>query len=190
MNYSQPTFYRFNEDSIILSKEVVPFVKDGNFVVDLCCGSGVVGIEMMILSKNDNVELLFIEKQIDFERHLKTNIECFLPQKIKASIAINSFENICLLHKADLIISNPPYYFKEDGKVSPDMKRANARSWDYKDFERFLNFFEEHLKPFGKGFFVGPHQLEKLSREYKFEVYKRYKNFNIYLFTLPLSPSS
>lgn len=125
MKYSQPAFYKFNQDSILLSEFASNFFRKHNNlrVVDLFAGSGIVGIEFSLKKKIDSID--FVEKEESFLEHLKVNIETF--NVIKASIYICDVKKILHHDKYDLVLMNPPYYIWERSRKSSDNKRSKCK---------------------------------------------------------------
>lgn len=120
-DYSQPDFYRFNEDSLKLVSFVLSKINHCTHLLDVCAGSGVIGIE---LSRRLHPETLtLLEYQEDFYDHLKINADT------KTEIVISSFGEFCPDKKFDLVVMNPPYFLPGHGQRNPDPKRETARSF-------------------------------------------------------------
>ena len=126
IKYSQPDFYHFNEDSILLVKETISFFKpflSFKNVLDLCAGCGVVGIELSLSIKSDSLD--FIELQEDFVVHLKENI---LNYNISNTNIYNlDFLNCNVDKKYDLILMNPPYFDSEANRLGPNPNKNKCR---------------------------------------------------------------
>lgn len=92
-------------------------------VLDLCSGSGCVGITLALLKSNIRVDLLDIsEKALDVA---KINIERHRLQNRVKCIQGDLFENID--EKYDLIISNPPYVSTKEYEKSPKEFKQEPR---------------------------------------------------------------
>lgn len=123
--------YCFSSDSVLLCNFVK--AKSTDTIVDLCSGSGVVGI--LSQAKTNAKKLIMIEKQ-----------QC-LADMCKRSILLNKIQNaevFCVdvknvaevvgYNKADVVCCNPPYYLTNEKKLSGN------RSIDIAKFEIELDF--------------------------------------------------
>ncbi|MBF0359564.1 MAG: hypothetical protein HQK49_01040 [Oligoflexia bacterium] len=155
MNYSQPEFYHFCEDSILLaeyaSNQIVQLYLNSPFlnfdILDVCAGCGVVGIETLIKvhSKLSTISPLstplftldFIELQSDFYTHIQQNLKIQHTQLNNLLISppniyIGSFqeqqknlENKNKNKQYDLILVNPPYFSASKNRLSPSNHKRN-----------------------------------------------------------------
>ena len=116
--------YCFSSDAVLLCNFVK--AKKTDIIVDLCSGSGVVG--MLAQAKTGAQKLYLIEKQTE------------LAEMSKRSFELNYIENakvICadILHapmllgegKIDVVCSNPPYYLQSQKKLSGNYKIDMAK---------------------------------------------------------------
>ena len=125
MDYQQPDFYHFAEDSIRLVQVATKFSREfyhSRFdVLDLCAGSGVCGIEFAL--NNQNVSKIdFVEKNEKFIPYLKTNlgiISC--PHKVH-HLDYKDHEK-----KYDLVLCNPPYFSSEKNRLCEDLDKRRAK---------------------------------------------------------------
>jgi len=124
IDYKQPDFYRFNEDSIELVNWLKQHVGQVSSLLDLGSGCGVIGLE---LARYYNPgKLLLLEGQTAFLDSLEFNKENFYPS---AQIVISTFSKWIPEDKFDLIVCNPPYFSAGKGRSSPDPRRAMAREF-------------------------------------------------------------
>lgn len=147
MNYSQPSHYRFNEDSLALVDHAVKKAVGMTDlkVLDVGAGCGVIGIEFYKQLKEFIVTVDFIEVQNEFYDHLSVNTE-----DVKSRVYIESWLNVESLDTDyDLVLSNPPYFFTEDSRPSPSPLRDNCRRIRKEDFYLWLNKACGHLKKSG-----------------------------------------
>ena len=151
-NYSQPAFYRFNEDSINLVKWIQATGIKADRILDLGAGSGVIGIELALLLNPQ--ELTFVEVQKEFQAHLETNCRCFLSNSMPHSIIIKSFLDFKSDQKFDLIVCNPPYYLPGNGELPQDPNRAIARTFLIDSWPILLKTISDSMNAEGKGFIV------------------------------------
>lgn len=146
LDYSQPNFYKFSEDSIKLAKLANQQITGTNVsVLDLCCGCGVIGIELCLL--NENVKkICFLEKQRGFFDHLKININFFLEKKNIETLIVNqSFKEEFTQNNFDIIVCNPPYFNQDNNKLGPNKNRNQCRFFSEEDFFSLLNIIHKKL---------------------------------------------
>jgi tRNA1Val (adenine37-N6)-methyltransferase len=151
-DYYQPSFYRFNEDSLHLVKFVASKVKNISNLLDLGAGSGILGIELsnILMPKN----LCFVEAQSEWEPFLSYNLNKFLSFEIQSRIFFSTFGDWIPEERFDLIISNPPYFLPGHGQSSPDKRREISRSFIIDGWAVLLNKISRALSPHGKAFIV------------------------------------
>lgn len=63
--------------------------------------------------------------------------------------------------KCDLIVSNPPYFPKNEGRISPIKERAISRHEIACDLFSIMNCIKRNLKFGGRGFILYPQSREK-----------------------------
>ncbi len=117
------TGYRFSIDAILLSEFVT--IRPGDRVVDLGTGCGI--IPLVLLLTRSVKYILGLEIQADL-----------VDQAIR-NAHLNGFENRMGIIRgdikhppltaswADVVICNPPYRKKENGRINPDPQRAIAK---------------------------------------------------------------
>lgn len=139
-DYEQPNFYRFSEDSIKLSALAKKYCRKRSYlrVLDLGAGSGVVGLELV--SKLDSeVHVAFCESQEDYLPMLESNCKKLALKKTSFTYEIlNCDWNQITERDFDLIVSNPPYFLKSDGRASSDPRTNTARRWSKDEEEGFF----------------------------------------------------
>ena len=88
-------------------------------VLDLCAGTGCIGITIACERKNSNVTL--VEKYEEAARYIKENIK---NADGNANVLMGDvFESIGADKKYDLIVSNPPYVNEKDmGNLQPEVE--------------------------------------------------------------------
>lgn len=151
-DYSQPNFYRFNQDSLKLVDWIVSKNPESQSVLDLGAGSGVLGIETANRTKTEVLD--FVEITPDYISHLKENILNQLRPGIKTNIYLSSFGEWKPTREYDLIVCNPPYYLPSHGVLAKDLRRAIARSFIHDNWDVLLTLVASSLKPFGRAFIV------------------------------------
>ncbi len=151
-DYSQPDFYRFNEDSLRLVK----FIKEKGIVVtsilDLGAGCGVIGIEIANHQKPEVLTL--VEYQKEYFSHLQLNREHQLKVLLDCEIIQASFGEWKPDRKYELVVCNPPYYLPGHGQPNKDRRRELARSFVKDNWAILLNCIESALEPGGRAFMV------------------------------------
>lgn len=120
----KPYAYCFTSDSVLLANLVSANKK--SVVVDLCSGSGIVGI--LINMKHSPKETICVE------------LQSYLADMCERSIKYNNLTHIWVQNSdvkdvhntigreiADIVTANPPYYRLNEGQIAPDEKIAIAR---------------------------------------------------------------
>ncbi len=151
-DYSQPDFYRFNEDSTALIKWVQDSGLTSQRILDLGAGSGILGIELARYLKPQTLTL--VEVQDEFLPFLEINANRFLPSSVTPVIAMKRFSDYSSLEQFDLIVCNPPYYLPGKGEVSKNPNRAVARSFMIDSWSVLLKKISELLTREGRSFIV------------------------------------
>jgi len=151
MDYKQPDFYRFNEDSIQLVNFIKMNITKADHILDLGAGCGIIGIELARHFEPLSVD--FVEAQSPFEQMIKENIEFFL-KKISSKIYIEAFSRWNSEKKYDLIVSNPPYYLPGRGRASKDRRRQICRSFEIDNWNFLLEKIRYSLSSNGTGFII------------------------------------
>lgn len=152
IDYSQPDFYRFNEDSLKLVKWVQSQTDRCENLLDLGAGSGVIGLELA--QKLSPKKITFLELQHSFMPHLKKNTSMLASSIVDIEIINSSFGNWLPRHRFDLIVCNPPYYLPGHGQKSTNPEKSICRSFDVDDWGVLLNLIENALDDQGKAFLV------------------------------------
>ena len=155
-DYFQPTFYRFNEDSLQLISYVVNKFnhshQQAKHLLDLGAGCGILGIE--IAQKLKTKSLTLVEVQAEYSVYIENNINQFLGKEIVFQIIISSFAQWRPEIQYDLIVCNPPYFLPGHGRLGPNHQRNTARTFLIDDWQILLKKVEEALAPQGSAFFV------------------------------------
>ncbi|MFN8370606.1 MAG: RsmD family RNA methyltransferase [Bacteriovoracaceae bacterium] len=187
-NYSQPNFYKFNEDSILLTKYLIEnSVGKFDRALDLCAGCGVLGIEL--LSHNIISSCDFLEYQNNFLEHILHNLNLLEEPKLDTAIHIGSMSEFLASNrdkfykKYDLIISNPPFFNIEDYKVSESNIDRNYCRFFIKDNQDiFFEFIANALKEKGECYFLFRGEIK--SSKYNIKKVKELVGSSIFKFTL------
>lgn len=151
-DYSQPDFYKLNQDSTALVNFVKKRVTSVHSVLDLGAGCGVLGIELCNHYKPN--QMTVVEYQGDFFEHLRHNIKNILSVDTKVELIQTSFGHFSSDDHFDLVVCNPPYYLKGHGEASKDSRRGIARSFQHEGWNELIKCVERSLSPSGKAFIV------------------------------------
>lgn len=154
MDYKQPDFYHFNQDSIDLAKYAATQMKSKNqiSVLDLCAGCGVVGLELSKLL--DIRSVYFLELQSEFFLSLKENILNFACE-ILTTTDQRSLSHFKTDQKFDLIVANPPYFLKGGGRTGLNANRQKCRFFEEDSYHVLVSKMRNSLRPEGIGLFLG-----------------------------------
>src|SRR5690554_3041133 len=163
MDYQQPKFYRFSEDSLWLARlcQRLARGKPKN-LVDVGSGCGVVGIE--IANRIPSLErIVLLEPLREFQPFLQDNLK-LLCKEVSAEIVVASLEDDVLKEKFDLLVSNPPYFNTREGRVSPDPLKAACRSFKGAGLVEFLTRADALLARGGQAFVLGHRSNSQLAK--------------------------
>ncbi len=103
-------------DTEIVVEKALSFLKKGDSVLDLCCGSGCIGIT---LAAESGAEVILVDFSLSALKTAEKNIEKFgLKSRCRTffSDVMKEFPS----GKYDLIVSNPPYVSKKEMKELSD----------------------------------------------------------------------
>lgn len=173
-DYYQPEFYRFNEDSLLLVKEILSESPKAMNVLDIGAGSGIIGIELA--NKLHLALAHFLELQEEWRPYLTKNITDQL-KYAQSEIFWTSIGDWVPKMKYDLIVGNPPYYLPGKGKLSSDAVRGRCRMFLRDSWRVLLEKTSASLSPNGSAWFVTLKEnqtyIEKMSGNLKLEVRDR-----------------
>ncbi|SFM75654.1 tRNA1(Val) (adenine(37)-N6)-methyltransferase [Thermodesulforhabdus norvegica] len=152
--YQRRRGYRFSVDSVILAG--LTRVKDGDVVLDLGCGCGVVGL--ILLYRHPGVKVIGVE------------IQESLYELADMNIRENGYHGRMILHRGDfrdidkfldpesvdLVVSNPPYRRVNTGRLNPDEEKAVARHELFATIDDVFSVAARVLKPKGRVSLIYP----------------------------------
>lgn len=186
-NYSQPDFYHFNSDSILLVnwaivQEALLGPSINSQVLDLCAGCGIVGIDFIKKYNSGSVQrVVFLELQKEYVWHLQKNIDQFYPSNHEYQIINSSFLTNVDDSLYDIILCNPPYYSPQRGKIPVSVNRMQSRfmiGWEAIDL---LNYSFLKLREGGRFYCLDGNDnfsnldLKERADEYKISYIKEVK---------------
>jgi len=156
-NYFQPEDYRFSLDSVFLAQKVAKLLSNSPLndfkVLDLCAGCGIIGLELSLHS-NKCMKIDFLEVQKIYQTYFEKNVNLIYPDLENAlsqyqflnlnyqETLISKFENTY-----DLIVCNPPYFFIDEGLLSPSEFKNRCRFFIDSDFKTLIQCVLHVLKP-------------------------------------------
>lgn len=162
-HYSQPAEYRFSHDSVFLARRVFELLASEDLSqlrgLDLCSGCGIIGLDFLFHCDRELQKSLhsfdFIEVQDIYRNHFEKNCEQVGDIKTHlrfkninyAELTQKNFEN-----RYDLILCNPPYFQKGQGKLSPSAFKNRCRFFVDADFYSLINGIENSLNSSGRAF--------------------------------------
>ncbi len=169
-------------DTEILVEEVIKrtSMKENIKILDMCTGSGCIGISLAKNIENVRITLVDISKEA-IEIAKKNAIQNDVENKV-TFIQSNMFENI--KEKFDIIVSNPPYIKTDiiqtlDKQVQNEPHIALDGGKDGLDFYKILiskapNFLKENGKLFLEIGYDQKQEVENLAKQNKY--YKKIEN--------------
>ncbi len=184
--YSQPDFYHFSEDSLWLANFVISKKLEINSILDICAGSGVVGIEVLRKKNLSSLDqATFVEMQKEFSSHIETNLKTFVPN-FKSQIFIGPFSTFNSQTLYDCIVCNPPYFLKNQGREKRDIRSQVCRTFERDSLRELLAFITAVKSFTGKAYVLGRNEntnSKNLFDEFKFREVCRQKSISIYELT-------
>jgi tRNA1(Val) A37 N6-methylase TrmN6 len=153
-DYFQPDEYHFSLDSVFLAQKVAKLIEDdpkqenkskaAMRVLDLCAGCGIIGLELSLHSSL-NLKIDFLEIQEIYRPFFEKNVEMIYPDISKK---FGQFQFLNLNYQSllsppfedtyDLIVCNPPYFFKGEGLLSPSEFKNRCRFFLDSDFKTLI----------------------------------------------------
>lgn len=155
-DYFQPEEYKFSLDSVFLAQKVSQLIRHNRDlpewkVLDLCSGCGIIGLELSLHSKELR-SIDFLEIQESYRTYFDKNVSMIYgegPLKELRFLNLNYAELLRTEreNQYDLIISNPPYFFKGEGLLSPSEFKNRCRFFLDSDFQTLFQAIVHSLKP-------------------------------------------
>jgi len=146
--------YRFSIDAVLLAGAAQAAA--GGRVLDLGCGSGVVGLATERLWAPR--EVVGIECQSELAALARRNVE---RNQLKSPMRVltgdvRHYKRLVEPNAFDVVVTNPPYYAVDQGRINPDAQRAVARHEVAGTLDDFLHAACYGLKPRGMCYLVYP----------------------------------
>lgn len=175
-DYSQPEDYRFSLDSVFLAQSVANEYKNLDLkdfrALDVCSGCGVVGLELNFHLKSLN-KIDFLEVQEIYRSHFEKNIQQTHSENPEFQLILSNYDILLensYTERYDLIVSNPPYFFKNEGLLSPNEFKNRCRFFLDSDFKNLINGIYNSLKKEASAYILlrpGTHHGRDLLEETK-----------------------
>lgn len=150
--------YRFNSDSIILAN--LTEAEKGETVVDLGCGSGVIGL---LIAAKKKARVVGVELQHSLADMAKRTVRANGMQDRMDIIEgdIREIETLLPAAYAHRVVVNPPYYKAGSGDVNGNEEKAIARHEIAVTLADVLAAMKYLLKEGGVGYIILPCEREK-----------------------------
>ncbi|KUO52858.1 MAG: hypothetical protein APF76_14625 [Desulfitibacter sp. BRH_c19] len=151
-------YYRFSEDSVLL----VHFIgfHPGDSILDLGTGSGI--IPLLLIQRENNLKITGIEIQKELAYMAQRSIEYNNFEKSISIIQGDLRDSARLFgnKKWDRVVTNPPYFRVNEGRVSPKENIAIARHEIKCTLEEIIETASSLLKAQGSFYIV--HRYDRL----------------------------
>ncbi len=158
--YAQPEAYHFCQDSILFPLFVATRVRSAGAspasALDLCAGCGVIGFELAHhLSSVATCD--FVEIQDVFRPYFERNLE--ITGRSANDFRFLQTNYVTLLtpeyaDRYDVIVANPPYFFPNEGKLSPSEVKNRCRFFLDSDLQTLLRVILHALKLKGEAYLL------------------------------------
>ena len=149
--------YRAGSDAVLLAATIT--AEPGQRVLDVGCGVGTAGLclarrvaGIQLTGIDADAELLTLARQNAAENGLADGV-LFLPIDVIAGVPPD------LVGGFDHVMANPPYFAPRQAQISPDPRRARARSNPARNLAAWVRFALACLKADGRLVFI--HRRER-----------------------------
>ncbi len=164
-NYSQPDEYHFSHDSVFLSRRIFEHLSDVDLTsfrgLDICSGSGIVGMDLLFHRREAGQSMPtsfdFMEIQDAYRPHFEENVKRFGPLDTSLHFVNRNYNDLQTPEfekKYDLIVTNPPYFFTWQGKLSPSEFKNRCRFFIDSDLKNLLLGIAAGLKETGVSYLL------------------------------------
>lgn len=147
-----PKLFCFGMDAVLLS--AFTKVKDGQLVIDLCTGTGILPILLAAKTKAARLTGVEIQEQsVDMARRSVAFND--LTERVQIVHGdVKAAEQLFAAASVQVVTCNPPYMSKEHGLQNPDMPKAIARHEILLQFEDVARAAAWLLEPGGDFYLV------------------------------------
>ena len=165
IKYSQPSFFKFGNDSLQLSDFIAKARnKSSHSFLEVGTGCGVISLELA--KKDSDISIHAIEPQSLFYDHFYENIKNYHISNVELMRA--SLEEFSITNNKtyDVIFLNPPYFWSNESRASPDLNRDQCRRMKKEVFSQWLKLFHGLLNESGELFLsYRSDDVEKMIRD-------------------------
>lgn len=151
--------YRFSIDAVLLSH--FPDLKKVKQVVELGSGNGV--IPLLLVARSPAIRIIGIEIQEPMVKRAQRSLEynCLQEQVKIIQGDLQAIEKYLPVASADLVLSNPPFWGRNEGHLSKNPEEACARHEIAMDLKGLIRATAYLLSPGGS--FCLIHRAERLT---------------------------
>lgn len=164
-HYSQPDEYHFSHDSVFLSRRIFEHLSELDLTnfrgLDICSGSGIVGMDLIFhrraAGQSVPASFDFMEIQNAYRTHFEENVKRIGPLSTKLNFVNRNYNDLQTPEFSkmyDLIVTNPPYFFTWQGKLSPSEFKNRCRFFIDSDLKNLLLGIAAGLKETGVSYLL------------------------------------
>ena len=144
--------YRFSIDAVLLSEFVT--VRQGDVVIDLGTGCGIIILILLLTKPVGYILGLEIQPELAGQAIRNARINGF---EARMGTVLGDIKHPPLAAaSADVVVCNPPYRKRDDGRINPDPRRAIARHEILASLDDILNTARRLLKRKGRFAMIYP----------------------------------
>lgn len=170
-HYSQPEDYHFSHDSVFLARRVFEFLQKHSMtpisILDLCAGCGVIGLDLLFHLRANQCLVPsffdFIDVQASYAVHFEENLRRLGSIQTQCRFINRNYSDQSAGEpevKYDLIVCNPPYFSKDQGKWPASDLKLRSRFFVDSDLPNLIQFLFQKLAPAGSAFVLIRNHLD------------------------------
>jgi tRNA1Val (adenine37-N6)-methyltransferase len=143
-------------DSIFFAQKIAKLIESNPDIshwkaLDLCAGCGIIGFDLSHHTQHQ-MKIDFVEVQEVYRSYFDKNKQMIAPNANGTQFSFLNINYRKLLDKEfensyDLIVCNPPYFFKDEGLLSPNDFKNRCRFFIDSDFETLIKAIIFTLNP-------------------------------------------